>query len=100
MGGDKPSRRVGLRSGMIAHDTSVPWQEMPGHFLRYPGLLARRFIVSGMENATRTDRRVVIDKHGAKGIRSSDNRAMQVNHAAPEGHANRPDSMRNRGSCT
>ena len=67
MGGDKPSRRTGLRSGMIAHDTSVPWQTMPWDFLQYPSLLARRLIVSSMENATVIDRRVVIVKHGRKG---------------------------------
>lgn len=67
MGGDKPSRRTGLRSGMITHDTSVPWQTMPWDFLQYPSLLARRLIVSGMENVTVIDRRVVIVKHGRKG---------------------------------
>lgn len=52
---------------MIAHDTSVPWQNMPWRFLRYPGLLARRIIASGMVNATGTNRRVVIVKDGAEG---------------------------------
>lgn len=63
----KPSQRAGPQSGMIAHDTSVAWRSMPWRFLRYPGLLARCLIVSGMENATVIDRCVVIVKDGAEG---------------------------------